>query len=108
MRRVTTMRKELAMDTVSLGALAAAAAYLGIPAQELRRRLRDGQSLRRLAADHGRSVDGLQRSLLADLRAHLDAAVAAGRISLRREERLLELAPARIEGLVASTPQRGD
>jgi hypothetical protein len=89
------------MDTVSLGALAAAAAYLELTTPELRQRLRQGYSLRRLALERGKTVEGLQRSLFADLRSHLDAAVAAGRITLSRERRLLADAPARIERLVS-------
>lgn len=95
------------LDTSDRGALAAAAAYLGISARDLRADLRDGRSLRHIAAARGKTVDGLERALFADLRSHLDGAVAAGRITLAVESRLLADAPTRIERLVGAPTGRG-
>jgi hypothetical protein len=94
--------KGATMDESANGALAAAATYLDLDARELRRQLRGGQSLRALVTERGKSMEGLERALLVDLRAHLQDAVAAGRLSLSGESQLLAAAPRRIEQLVAT------
>jgi hypothetical protein len=64
------------------GAVPAAARYLGLKPQELRRRLRSGQSLAQVAnAAGGRSAAGLIDAIVAARTARLKAAVAAGRLS---------------------------
>jgi hypothetical protein len=64
------------------GAVSAAARYLGLSPQELRRRLRSGQSLGQVAnAAGGRSAAGLIEAMVAARAARLKAAVAAGRLS---------------------------
>ena len=86
-----------------MGVLGAAAAYIGVDRRVLAQELRSGTSLAQVATARGKSVDGLKQALLAALEAKLDAAVAAGRITQARAERLLARAPALIDRLVNRT-----
>ncbi|CAN5398591.1 hypothetical protein BH24CHL10_BH24CHL10_13150 [soil metagenome] len=58
--------------------LEAAADALGIESSELIPQLRDAASLEAVADDHGVAYDGVKASLLASVKADLDAAVAEG------------------------------
>jgi len=82
------------------GPIAAAAAYLGLDEQELRSRLVAGRTLGQVAVDEGRSVCGLEEALLTDLKWHLDADVAAGRVESDQEAQILRIAKTRIDQLV--------
>jgi hypothetical protein len=58
--------------------IATAAAYLGVPASQLRAQLRGGKSLAQLAGGSpGHSVSGLVHALLAAKRAHLETSLAS-------------------------------
>jgi hypothetical protein len=82
------------------GKLDAAAAYLGITEAQLRTELQGGKTLAQVAKDHGKSADGLVDALVADLKEHLDADVAAGRLTKAQEDRFLADAKQRITDLV--------
>jgi hypothetical protein len=69
---------------------AAAAAYLGISQARLRVELRTGQTLAQLAdGTKGKSAGGLIAAIVADTKARLDVAVAAGRLTPASEQALL-------------------
>jgi hypothetical protein len=70
--------------------VAAAAAYLGIRPAQLRTELRSGRTLAQVAqATGGKSAAGLIAALVADRKAKLAAAVAAGRLSQTSANKLL-------------------
>jgi polyhydroxyalkanoate synthesis regulator phasin len=69
--------------------LDAAASYLGLTEVELRSRLESGKTLAEIAKAQGKSVDGLKAAMVKDAKAHLDAAVKAGRLSSAEEQRVL-------------------
>ena len=71
------------------GKLDAAASYLGLTEDQLRTELDGGKTLAQVAKDHGKSADGLVDALVADLKKHLDADVAAGRITKAQEDQFL-------------------
>jgi hypothetical protein len=88
--------------------LDAAAEYLGLTEAELRTQLRNGQTLAQVAQAQGKTVDGLVDALVADEKAELDAAVAAGRITQAQADEQLARAEERFEALVDGTmPERG-
>jgi hypothetical protein len=72
------------------GFLAASADYLGLSEQELLQKLGSGQSLAQIAEAQGKSVDGLRKALTAAVKARLDKAVAAKRITADREQAILD------------------
>jgi len=82
------------------GKLDAAASYLGLTEDQLRTELDGGKTLAQVAKDHGKSVDGLVDALVADLKKHLDADVAAGRITKAQEDQFLADAKQRINDFV--------
>jgi hypothetical protein len=84
--------------------LDAAAAYLGLTADELRTELRSGKSLATIAGEQGKSVNGLKAALLKDATTKLDEAVAAGRITEDQKAAMLERLTERIDAMVERTP----
>lgn len=82
------------------GPIAAAAVYLHLDEHELRTRLAGGRTLAQVALEEGRSVRGLEDALLADLKWHLDADVAAGRVASDRESQILAAVKSRIDRMV--------
>ena len=82
------------------GKLDAAASYLGLTDDQLRTELQGGKSLAQVAKDHGKSVDGLVDALVADVKKHLDDAVAAGRITKAQEDQVLADVKQRITDFV--------
>jgi hypothetical protein len=85
------------------GLFGAAAAYLGLAPQALFTQLRAGKSLAQVAQAHGKSVDGLKQAILSAVKARLDTAVAAGRISAAREQAFLARLADRLDALVNRT-----
>ena len=77
-----------------------AAAYLGVTQAELRESLRAGDALAEIAAEAGKSVDGLVDALVAEQTERLDEAVAAGRISAERRDQLAAGLEERVTALV--------
>ena len=78
----------------------AAAAYLGLTPAELRAQLENGKTLAQVAADQGKSVEGLKAAILAGARTELDAAVAAGKITAAQEQKMLDELQSHIDDLV--------
>ena len=82
------------------GHLDAAASYLGVTEAELRTQLAGGKTLAEVAKAKGKSVDGLVSALVADEKRELDAAVAAGRLTQKQADTILETAKERATDLV--------
>ena len=61
--------------------LDAAASYLGLTTDELRTSLVDGKTLAEIAAEEGKSVDGLVQQLVDAAEKRIDEAVADGRLT---------------------------
>ena len=78
----------------------AAAAYLELTPAELRAQLESGKTLAQVAADQGKSLEGLKAAILAGAKTDLDAAVAAGKITAAQEQRMLADLEAHIDDLV--------
>jgi hypothetical protein len=76
--------------------LRAAAQYLQLDRATLAKDLRSGQTLAQVANARGKSVSGLQAAMVAAVKAKLDSAVSAGRITSTREQQVL----ARVQKLV--------
>jgi hypothetical protein len=84
------------------GGLDAAASYLGVSEDQLRTELESGKTLAQVAQAHGKSVDGLVDALVAEAKQHVDAAVAAGRLTQAEADQLLNGLRDRITSLVNS------
>jgi hypothetical protein len=76
--------------------LKAAAQYIGVSRAELVKDARGGQTLAQIATAHGKTVAGLRSAMLAAVKAKLDAAVSAGKLSAAQEQTRL----ARTEQLI--------
>ncbi|HEY3765426.1 MAG TPA: hypothetical protein VGL44_09740 [Gaiellales bacterium] len=74
-----------------MGSLQTAASYLGLSVTTLGQDLRSGKTLATVATVQGKSVSGLEAALLAPVKAHLDAAVQAHRMSQAQETRFLNM-----------------
>jgi len=83
-----------------LHGLDAAASYLGLSESQLRSQLESGKTLAQVAKAQGKSVDGLVAALKADLKQHLDRAVADGRLTQGQENQILANADQRLTQLV--------
>jgi hypothetical protein len=81
-------------------ALRAAAEYLGLAEEELRERLRDGDTLAEVAKAEGKAVDGLVDALVADAEKRLDDAVAAGKLTPAQADELADRLDERMTDLV--------
>lgn len=95
-----TLQHEHSSASVHGGPIAAAAAYLDLDERELRVRLARGRTLGQVALEEGCSVRGLEDALLADLKWHLDADVAAGRVASDHESQILTAVKSRIDRMV--------
>jgi hypothetical protein len=90
--------------------LKAAAEYIGVSRAELIKEARTGQTLAQIAVSHGKTVEGLKASMRSALKARLDTAAAAGKLTaaqatarLARGERLIERI---VNGRLAAAKQR--
>jgi hypothetical protein len=83
-----------------LPGLDAAASYLGVSEDALRAKLESGKTLAQVAQDQGKSVDGLVAALKADLKQHLDRAVADGHLTQAQADQILAQADQRLTDLV--------
>lgn len=77
-----------------------AAQFLGLTRQQLQVDLRSGQSLAQIAAVQGKSAQDLEQTLLTQVKARLDKAVAAGRLTSAQEQRQLDRVRQRLDRLV--------
>ena len=68
---------------------AAIAPYLGLTPAQLRRQLRSGKTLAQIAVAQGKTVAGLEDAIYKDVQAHLDQAVANGRLTSTQEQTML-------------------
>ena len=78
----------------------AIASYLGLTGAEIRTRLAGGESLAELATEQGKTVAGLEDAIVADAKTHLDAAVAAGKLTAAQETALLDRIRAHVDDRV--------
>jgi hypothetical protein len=81
----------------------AIASYLGVTKAELRTARENGTSLAQLAQQQGKSVDGLKQAIYNDAKAHLDKAVAAGRITSAQAASMLSNLQSHLDDIVNST-----
>ena len=80
--------------------LEAAAKYLGLTEAELRTQLEAGKTLAEIAKAQGKTVDGLEKALTADVKTKLDAAVKAGTITQAQADELLKRTTDHLDDLV--------
>lgn len=83
-----------------------AAEVIGISTTELRDALKDGQSVAEVAEANGVDPQGVIDAIVADLDGRLDQAVADGKLTQERADRVSERLPSRVEKLV--NRHRGD
>jgi uncharacterized coiled-coil protein SlyX len=76
------------------------AAYLGLTPAQLRQQLKAGKSLAQIAVAQGKSVSGLEDAIYADVQAHLDRAVANGRLTAAQEQAILSRLKTRLDDLL--------
>ena len=88
-------------------ALAAAATYLGLTVAELRTQLETGKSLAEVAKAKGKSVDGLEKALAAELKKKLDAAVKAGKLTQAQADEMQARMAEHLNDLVNGTGMGG-
>jgi ribosomal protein S20 len=84
----------------------AAGDYLGAESRELFRARREGKSLARLAEEKGKSADGLAAAVLEAATERLDRAVADGRLTKEKADRLRERAGEAIPRLLERARRR--
>lgn len=87
--------------------LDAVAGAIGIDAAALRTELQSGKTIAEVAQAHGVDVQKVVDALVAELKTHLDAEVAAGRITQAQADQKLADAPARMTDLVNHKPPVG-
>jgi hypothetical protein len=85
------------------GVVQAVTSYLGLTAQQLRADLQSGQTLAQIATTQHKTVSGLEQAITSAVRARLDKAVTAGKITSTQEQRLLHRLQSRLDTLV-NTP----
>jgi hypothetical protein len=82
------------------GPFAGAAKYLGVSADDLMKDLRSGKTLAAIAKANGKSVSGLESTLIAPAKAHLAAAVKAGDLTKAQAKRVLGMLTKGIDSFV--------
>jgi len=88
-------------------ALAAAATYLGLTVAELHTQLETGKSLAEVAKAKGKSVDGLEKALAAEMKKTLDAAVKAGKLTQAQADEMQARMTEHLDDLVNGTGMGG-
>ena len=83
-----------------VGPLDAAATYLGMSVADLQTALKGGKTLAQVAADKGKTVDGLVTALTADVQTKLDNAVKNGDITQAQENTILTRLKAHVTDFV--------
>lgn len=83
--------------------LDALADYLGITREDLKEQLHDGMTLSEIAEANGVSTEDLQAEMVDRITERVETALADGRISEDRAERILDAAEERVERLVDTT-----
>ncbi|MCU1486767.1 MAG: hypothetical protein JWN67_3513 [Actinomycetia bacterium] len=87
--------------------LAAAADTIGISPDALRTALHRGDSIARIAHDHGVTAESVVASLVQEFRIRLRSDVAAGRVSQADADALVELSTPGFIALVTGMTVRG-
>jgi hypothetical protein len=87
--------------------LAAAADTIGIPPEELRAALHRGDSIARVANDHGVLAETVVEALVDEFRLRLRAEVASGRVSRADAEALVASSAPGFVALVTGIDLRG-
>lgn len=82
---------------------AAVASYLGITKAELKAARDNGTSLAQLATQQGKTVSGLKAAIYADVQAHLDKDVAAGKLTAAQEASMLANLQSHLDDMVNAT-----
>jgi hypothetical protein len=80
--------------------VAAVAGYLGVTAQQLKTELMGGKTLAQVAAEHGKTVAGLEQTITSAVKTRLDRAVAAGLITAKREQAILAEVSSHLDAIV--------
>jgi hypothetical protein len=93
-------RFRFARPMLVFGGLAAAARYLGLAPMELFGELASGKSLAQIASARGKSVSGLEDTIIASERSMLGKLVASRIITNAREQRLLVRLSKKLDALV--------
>ena len=88
-------------------ALDAAATYLGMTEAELHAQLETGKSLADVAKAKGKSVDGLEKALAAEMKKTLDAAVKAGKLTQAQANEMQARMTEHLNDLVNETGRGG-
>lgn len=83
------------------------ATYLGLTPAKLRAELVAGKSLAQIATAQGKSVSGLENVIYTTVQTRLDRAVANGRLTAAREQRLLATLKAHLDDIVNHTGPLG-
>lgn len=82
------------------GTLEVSATTIGITPEELKTELKAGKSIAEVAAEHNVSVDAVKQALVDAATAKINEAVANGRITQERADKLIENLPAFAERAV--------
>lgn len=80
----------------------AAGTYLGLTPDELRTQLEGGKTLAQVAAEQGKTVDGLKAAIVAGAKTELDQAVAAGKLTAAQEQEMLSRLEEHLDDIVAN------
>jgi len=88
--------------------LATAATYLGLTEAELHTQLESGKSLAEIAKAKGKSVDGLEKALSAEMQKKLDAAVKAGKLTQAQADEMQARMAEHLDDLVNGTGRGPD
>lgn len=83
--------------------LSAAADYLGLSVDELRERLRDGQSLADVAKAEGKSVEGLEQAILDSVKKKLDEGVSNGDLTQSQADDIFERIEEHVDDIVSGS-----
>jgi hypothetical protein len=85
------------------GGLDAAAQYLGLTEAELHEQVESGQTLAEIAAEQGKTVEGLEQALIDAAKEDIAAAVEAGRLTQAQADEILSDLSDRIDDVVNGT-----
>lgn len=83
-------RQRVRQEVARAEVIRSAAGALNMTPAELRTELKDGKSVAAVASARGVSLDAVKSAITADVKAKLDARVAAGTITQEREDALLQ------------------
>src|SRR5262249_51942549 len=72
------------------------AQFFGLSRVDLLKQLAQGQTLAQIAASYGKTATDVQNAVMAALKTHLDARVAAGKLTAAQETQTLANAPTHI------------